>query len=48
MVAAVEIGRRDGWTTLGLGHGREVSIVSASLIGLAVPHGIRWVHGIAR
>ncbi|KAF8203713.1 hypothetical protein BJ912DRAFT_208655 [Pholiota molesta] len=41
MVAAVEIGRRDSWTTLGLGHGREVSIVSASLIGLAVPHGIR-------
>ncbi|KAF9475635.1 hypothetical protein BDN70DRAFT_883523 [Pholiota conissans] len=39
--AAVEIGRRDGWTTLGTGQGREVSVVSASLTGLAVPHGIR-------
>ncbi|KJA29301.1 hypothetical protein HYPSUDRAFT_61326 [Hypholoma sublateritium FD-334 SS-4] len=38
---AVEIGRRDGWRTLGAGEGREVSVLSASLRGLAVPHGIR-------
>lgn len=38
---AVEVGRRDGWRTLGAGEGREVSVLSASLRGLAVPHGIR-------
>ena len=38
---AVEIGRRDGWRTLGTGQGREVSVHSASLRGLAVPHGVR-------
>ncbi|KAF8973868.1 hypothetical protein BDZ97DRAFT_1900628 [Flammula alnicola] len=41
LAAAIEVGRRDGWTTLGAGQGREVSIVSASLRGLAVPHGTR-------
>ncbi|KAF8898895.1 hypothetical protein BD779DRAFT_1486090, partial [Infundibulicybe gibba] len=41
LVARVEIGRRDGWTTLGSGHGRELSIVSASLRGEIVHHGIR-------
>ena len=41
VAASVEIGRRDSWSTLGPGYGREVSIVSASLQGLAVPHGVR-------
>lgn len=39
--AIVEIGRRDSWTTVGRGEGREVNIASASLRGLAIPHGIR-------
>ncbi|CAA7259917.1 unnamed protein product [Cyclocybe aegerita] len=43
VVAHIEIGRRDGWTTLGNGQGREVSIAQASLRGLAVPHGIRGI-----
>ncbi|KAF9566173.1 hypothetical protein CPC08DRAFT_815056 [Agrocybe pediades] len=41
LLAMVEIGRRDGWTTLGSGQGREVSVISASLRGRAIPHGIR-------
>lgn len=45
VVASVEIGRRDGWTTLGRGEGREVSIMSASVRGLIVHHGIRCVLG---
>lgn len=39
--ARVEIGRRDDWKLLGTGQGRELSVISASLRGLAVPHGIR-------
>ncbi|KAF9056518.1 putative adipose-regulatory protein-domain-containing protein [Panaeolus papilionaceus] len=41
LVGRVEIGRRDHWRTLGTGEGRELSVISASLRGLAVPHGIR-------
>ncbi|KAF8807728.1 hypothetical protein BYT27DRAFT_7139033 [Phlegmacium glaucopus] len=41
LFASVEIGRRDGWTLLHAGQGRELSVISASLRGLAVPHGIR-------
>ncbi|KDR85345.1 hypothetical protein GALMADRAFT_52054 [Galerina marginata CBS 339.88] len=41
LAANVQIGRGDGWTTLGLGQGREVNVIAASLRGLAVPHGIR-------
>jgi len=37
----VEIGRRARWTSLGKGEGREISIVSASVRGLVVHHGIR-------
>ncbi|KAF8167755.1 hypothetical protein B0H34DRAFT_792449 [Crassisporium funariophilum] len=41
LAASVEIGRRDGWTTLGTGQGRELSVASATLRGLVVPHGTR-------
>ncbi|PPQ63011.1 hypothetical protein CVT24_006117 [Panaeolus cyanescens] len=41
LVGSVEVGRRDHWRTVGTGEGRELSVISASLRGLAVPHGIR-------
>lgn len=41
LFARVEIGRQDHWKLLGAGQGRELSVISASLHGLAVPHGIR-------
>jgi len=41
LAATVEIGRADSWSTIGTGQGREVNILSASLKGLAIPHGIR-------
>ncbi|TFK30793.1 hypothetical protein FA15DRAFT_608275 [Coprinopsis marcescibilis] len=43
MKANVTIGRLDGWKSLGQGEGREVNVLSASLRGLAVPHGIRGI-----
>ncbi|KAF6766551.1 putative adipose-regulatory protein-domain-containing protein [Ephemerocybe angulata] len=39
--ADVELGRRDSWKSLGDGVSKELSVHSASLSGLAVPHGIR-------
>ncbi|XP_006463954.1 hypothetical protein AGABI2DRAFT_75106 [Agaricus bisporus var. bisporus H97] len=41
LLARVEIGRQDGWRTLGDGRGREVSILSASLRAREIPRGIR-------
>jgi hypothetical protein len=41
LAATIDIGRADGWTTIGTSQGREVNIVFASLNGLAIPHGIR-------
>ncbi|KAF9527807.1 putative adipose-regulatory protein-domain-containing protein [Crepidotus variabilis] len=41
VAASIEIGRRDGWKSLGNGEGREVSVLAASIRGLAVPHGVR-------
>ncbi|RDB29107.1 hypothetical protein Hypma_015681 [Hypsizygus marmoreus] len=41
IVAYVEVGRRDGWKSLGTGEGREISVVSASIRGSIVHHGIR-------
>ncbi|KAF9455064.1 hypothetical protein P691DRAFT_800075 [Macrolepiota fuliginosa MF-IS2] len=38
--AYVELGRQDGWKFIGDGRGREVSVLSASLRGTAIPHGI--------
>ncbi|KAJ2919290.1 hypothetical protein MD484_g1146, partial [Candolleomyces efflorescens] len=39
--ADIQLGRRDNWKNLGTGEGRELSVISASLQGIAVPHGIR-------
>lgn len=41
LFARVEIGRHDSWKLLDAGQGRELSVISASLHGHAVPHGIR-------
>lgn len=43
LAANVQVGRRDAWTSLGAGQGREVNVIAASLRGLAVPHGIRGI-----
>lgn len=41
IVAFVEVGRRDGWKSLGSGEGKEISVIVASLRGSVVHHGIR-------
>jgi len=41
LFARVEIGRHDHWKLLGAGQGQELSVISASLHGIAIPHGIR-------
>jgi len=41
VIAFVEIGRRDRWTSIGSGEGREISIAFASVRGRVVHHGIR-------
>ncbi|KAL5519052.1 hypothetical protein ACEPAH_735 [Sanghuangporus vaninii] len=39
--AHIELGRKDGWRTLGQGEGREVSVYAASLNGMVRPQGLR-------
>lgn len=39
--ARVELGRSDGWKSLGTGQGREISIRSARIEGIVRPEGIR-------
>ncbi|KAJ2932751.1 hypothetical protein H1R20_g4340, partial [Candolleomyces eurysporus] len=41
LLADIQLGRRDNWKNLGTGEGRELSVISASLQGIAVPHGVR-------
>ncbi|KAJ7492762.1 hypothetical protein FB451DRAFT_549323 [Mycena latifolia] len=41
VIANVQVGRRDGWKSLGNEQGRELSVVAASLRGVVVHHGIR-------
>jgi hypothetical protein len=41
LFASVEIGRHDGWSLSGVDQVREISVISASLHGLAASHGIR-------
>ncbi|KAI5123555.1 hypothetical protein M0805_003374 [Coniferiporia weirii] len=41
--ARVELGRGDGWRTLGSGEGRELSVFSASLHGEVRPQGLRRI-----
>lgn len=42
VVGRLELGRRDEWRTLGEGHGRELSVLSASLRGVTKPEGLRY------
>jgi hypothetical protein len=44
--AKVELGRRDGWRSIGSGEGRELSVLSSSLRGTIRHHGIRQVTSI--
>lgn len=39
--AKIELGRRDYWQTLGEGHGRELAVLSGSIRGVVIYHGIR-------
>lgn len=39
--AYVEIGRRDGWKSLGHGEGRELSVIAAAIRGEVRPTGIK-------
>jgi len=41
ILAKLELGRRDGWKSLGEGHGRELSVLSASLRGSIKLKGLR-------
>ncbi|KAG5726131.1 hypothetical protein E4T56_gene2505 [Termitomyces sp. T112] len=41
IIAFVEVGRGDQWKSLGNGEGREISVISASVKGSVVHHGIR-------
>jgi hypothetical protein len=43
VVAKVELGRRDEWKSLGEGHGRELSVLSATLRGVIKLQGLRCV-----
>ena len=40
-MAKVELGRRDGWKSLGEGHGRELSVLTATLRGNIRLEGLR-------
>ncbi|PIL31563.1 hypothetical protein GSI_06265 [Ganoderma sinense ZZ0214-1] len=40
-MAKIELGRRDHWKTLGEGHGRELAVLSGSIRGVVIYHGIR-------
>ena len=41
MNARIDLGRRDGWKSLGSGEGRELSVWNAALRGAVRRHGIR-------
>ncbi|KAI0068313.1 hypothetical protein BV25DRAFT_1778244, partial [Artomyces pyxidatus] len=43
VVARVELGRRDHWKSIGLGQGRELSVLSASIEGVVRYQGIRGI-----
>lgn len=41
MIARIDLGRRDGWKSLGNGEGRELSVWNAALKGAVRLQGIR-------
>jgi hypothetical protein len=42
-MARVELGRRDHWKSVGRGETRELSVISATLEGIAVKRGLKYV-----
>jgi hypothetical protein len=43
VVARVELGRQDGWKSIGSGEGKELSVLTAFINGRVRPQGIRLV-----
>ncbi|KAI0304997.1 putative adipose-regulatory protein-domain-containing protein [Russula brevipes] len=43
VIARVELGRQDGWKSIGSGEGRELSVLTAFIKGRVRPQGIRGV-----
>jgi hypothetical protein len=41
VIAKVSLGRKDGWTSIGTGQGREISVISATLTGTIHHEGTR-------
>ena len=41
--ARLELGRSDGWRSIGTGQGRELSVLEATLEGIVRPKGIRYL-----
>jgi len=41
VIAKLNLGRKDGWTSLGTGQGRELSVISATLTGTIHHEGVR-------
>ncbi|KAH9944031.1 uncharacterized protein BXZ73DRAFT_73667 [Epithele typhae] len=44
-MARVELGRRDQWKTLGEGHARELAVMSGTIRGAVIRHGLRGMIG---
>ncbi|CAG7847882.1 SubName: Full=Uncharacterized protein {ECO:0000313/EMBL:CCA77826.1} [Serendipita indica DSM 11827] len=45
LYALLEVGRRDGWRSLGKGEGREITVLDAHIQGAVLLHGTRRVVG---
>jgi hypothetical protein len=41
VVARVELGRQDGWKSIGAGQGKELSVLTAFIKGGVRPQGVR-------
>ena len=42
-IARIELGRQDGWKSIGSGEGKELSVLTAFINGRVRPQGIRLV-----
>ncbi|KAI0257668.1 putative adipose-regulatory protein-domain-containing protein, partial [Lactifluus subvellereus] len=43
VAAKIEIGRQDGWKSIGSGEGKELSVLTASIEGRVRPQGVRGI-----
>ena len=43
VVARIELGRQDGWKSIGSGQGKELSVLDAFIKGSVRPQGVRSV-----